>query len=99
MSQTKNTAPASVQEIWENTIARFHQRTGQQLNGVSRTTEDLRRALAAHYAAQVDDEDISRAKETGFKIIRCIQLLGGIAAEGASLVGKSVGSYSYAKLK
>jgi hypothetical protein len=48
MSQDKDTAPASVQEIWEKTIARFHQRTGQQLNGVSRTTEDLRRALDAH---------------------------------------------------
>ncbi|KAL4738252.1 hypothetical protein BDV11DRAFT_171176 [Aspergillus similis] len=86
MSADKNTAPASVQEIWEKTIARFHQRTGQQLNGVSRTPDDLRRALDAHYAVQEDDDDTSRAKETGFKIIRCIQLLGGIAAEGASLV-------------
>ncbi|KAL4745639.1 hypothetical protein BDW72DRAFT_198463 [Aspergillus terricola var. indicus] len=86
MSKDKTAAPASVQEIWEKTIARFHQRTGQQLNGVSRTPDDLRLALDAHYAAQEEDEDISRAKETGFRIIRCIQLLGGIAAEGASLV-------------
>ncbi|KAL4816105.1 hypothetical protein BDW67DRAFT_59319 [Aspergillus spinulosporus] len=86
MSKDKDSAPASVQEIWEKTIARFHQRTGQRLNGVSRAPDDLRRALDAHYAAQEDDKDIARAKETGFKIIRCIQLLGGIAAEGASLV-------------
>ncbi|KAL2811754.1 hypothetical protein BJX63DRAFT_422150 [Aspergillus granulosus] len=85
-TETKNTGPASVQEIWEKTITRFQQRTGQRLDGVSRTPDDLRRALDAHYAAQADDPDVSKAKAVGFRMIHCIQLLGGIAAQGASMV-------------
>ncbi|KAI9375186.1 hypothetical protein BJX61DRAFT_192231 [Aspergillus egyptiacus] len=85
MSADKDTAPASVQEIWEKTITRFHQRTGQRLDGVSRTPDDIRRALDAHYAAQEDDEDVSNAKAASFKIIHCIQLLGGFASAGASM--------------
>ncbi|KAL2826549.1 hypothetical protein BJY01DRAFT_229673 [Aspergillus pseudoustus] len=85
-AETKNTGPASVQEIWEKTIVRFQQRTGQRLDGVSRTPDDLHRALDAHYAAQQDDSDTAKAKAIGFRMIHCIQLLGGIAAEGASMV-------------
>lgn len=77
---------ASVKEIWEKTILRFEQRTGQTLDGPSRGPDDLRRLLDAHYAAQVDDKDVSTAKDVGFQIIHCIQLLGGIASQGASMV-------------
>ncbi|KAF4170656.1 hypothetical protein CNMCM8694_004505 [Aspergillus lentulus] len=75
-------APASVKEIWEKTIIRFHERTGQKLDGVSRGPEDLRRLLDAHYAAEADDKSVSQAKAVGFQMIHCIQLLGGIASQG-----------------
>ncbi|GFF37990.1 hypothetical protein IFM61606_02152 [Aspergillus udagawae] len=78
--------PASVKEIWEKTIVRFQERTGQKLDGVSRGPEDLRRLLDAHYAAQADDKGVSKAKAVGFQMIHCIQLLGGIASQGASMV-------------
>ncbi|KAJ0425240.1 hypothetical protein BJY00DRAFT_275014, partial [Aspergillus carlsbadensis] len=87
MSQeAKSTGQASVQEIWDKTITLFQRRTGQRLDGVSRTPDDLRKALDTHYAAQADADNVSEAKAMGFKIIHCIQLLGGIAAEGASMV-------------
>ncbi|PKX89971.1 uncharacterized protein P174DRAFT_454144 [Aspergillus novofumigatus IBT 16806] len=79
-------APASVKEIWEKTIVRFHERTGQKLDGVSRGPEDLRRLLDTHYAAEADDKSVSQAKAVGFQMIHCIQLLGGIASQGASMV-------------
>ncbi|KAL2829491.1 hypothetical protein BDW59DRAFT_159079 [Aspergillus cavernicola] len=85
-SESEESAPTSVQEIWEKTIIRFQGRTGQRLDGVSKGPDDLRRALDAHYASQAEDEDVSKAKAVGFQMIHCIQLLGGIVAEGASMV-------------
>lgn len=79
-------APASVKDIWERTIVRFQERTGQKLDGVSRGPADLRKLLDAHYAAQADDKNVTKAKAVGFQMIHCIQLLGGIAAQGASMV-------------
>ncbi|KAL5332597.1 hypothetical protein BJX70DRAFT_407212 [Aspergillus crustosus] len=79
-------APTSVTEIWEKTIARFQQRTGQRLDGVSRGSDDLQRLLDAHYAMQADGEAASKAKTAGFQMIYCIQLLGGLVSEGASMV-------------
>lgn len=86
-----SSAPASVKEIWEKTIVRFHERTGQKLDGVSRSPEDLRRLLDAHYAAQAGDKSVLKAKAVGFQMIHCIQLLGGIVSQGASMVsGKDI---------
>jgi hypothetical protein len=79
-------APTSVKEIWEKTIVRFHERTGQKLDGVSRGPDDLQTLLDAHYAAEADDKSVSQAKAVGFQMIHCIQLLGGIASQGASMV-------------
>jgi hypothetical protein len=79
-------APTSVKEIWEKTIVRFYERTGQKLDGVSRGSDDLRRLLEAHYAAQADDESVLKAKAVGLQMIHCIQLLGGIVSQGASTV-------------
>ncbi|PLN80582.1 hypothetical protein BDW42DRAFT_201246 [Aspergillus taichungensis] len=78
-------SPMSVKEIWETTIVRFQERTGQRLDGVSQRPDDLRRLLDAHYAAQADGKGVAKAKATGFQMIHCIQLLGGIAAQGASM--------------
>ncbi|GES59542.1 eukaryotic translation initiation factor 3 subunit A [Aspergillus terreus] len=86
MSLESKQERASVKEIWEKTILRFEQRTGQTLDGASRGPDDLRRLLDAHYAAQADDKDVSTAKDVGFQIIHCIQLLGGIASQGAAMV-------------
>lgn len=79
-------APTSVKEIWEKTIARFQERTGLRLDGVSRSSDDLQRLLEAHYAMQADGEAASKAKSVGFQMIYCIQLLGGLVSEGASMV-------------
>ncbi|KAL4787635.1 hypothetical protein BJX76DRAFT_302251 [Aspergillus varians] len=84
--ESKASAPNSVNEIWEKTILRFQERTGQRLDGLSKGPDDLRKALNAHYTAQENDENFEKAKAIGFKMIHCIQLLGGIAAEGASMV-------------
>ncbi|KAJ5583262.1 hypothetical protein N7535_001882 [Penicillium sp. DV-2018c] len=79
-------SPISVREIWEKTIVRFQQRTGQRLDGVSRGPDDLRQLLDVHYATRADSRDVAKAKEVGFQIVSCIQLLGGIVSEGASMV-------------
>ncbi|GIJ91118.1 hypothetical protein Asppvi_010083 [Aspergillus pseudoviridinutans] len=50
-----------------------------------RAPENLRRLLDAHYAAQADDKSVSKTKAMGFQMIHCIQLLGAIASQGASM--------------
>ena len=82
----KEIPPLSVKEIWEATIVRFQERTGQRLDGVSQRPDDLRKLLDAHYATQADSKNVSKAKATGFQMIHCIQRLGGLAAQGASMV-------------
>lgn len=93
-AESIESARMSVTEIWEKTIIRFQGRTGRRLDGVSKGPDDLRRALDAHYAAQTEDEDVSKAKAMGFKMIHCIQLLGGIVADGASVVSGTENSNS-----
>ncbi|KAF9888811.1 hypothetical protein FE257_008180 [Aspergillus nanangensis] len=83
---TKEAIPHSVEEIWQATIKRFQERTGQRLDAVSKSPDDLRRALDAHCASQTDAEDVAKVKDVGLKMINCFQLLGGIAAQGASMV-------------
>ena len=77
--------PTSVKEIWKNAIFRFQERTGYTLgSSVSKSPEDLRKALDLHYGQQAGDERTAKAKDMGLKIISCIQLLGGMAADGVS---------------
>ncbi|KAL4935527.1 hypothetical protein BDV06DRAFT_217363 [Aspergillus oleicola] len=81
----KDNIPASVKVIWEETITQFHQQTGQRLDGTLRGVDDLKKSVNTLYDAQTDSKDVAKAKEVGLQVINCIQLLGGIAAEGASI--------------
>ncbi|KAL4790459.1 hypothetical protein BDV19DRAFT_394033 [Aspergillus venezuelensis] len=81
----KNKIPHSVKEIWEETIVRFEQQTGQRLDGFVRSVDDLRKSINTLYDAHTDDANVARAKEIGLQVINCIQLLGGIAAQGAQI--------------
>ncbi|KAL5341328.1 hypothetical protein BJX70DRAFT_386870 [Aspergillus crustosus] len=90
-SEIKAISSLSLNEIWEKVIARFQDRTGQRLDGVSRSLDDLQRALDTHYAEQKDVDDVSKRKKTGLKIMQCIQLLGRLAAQGASVVFSPAG--------
>ncbi|CRG88372.1 Eukaryotic translation initiation factor 3 subunit A [Talaromyces islandicus] len=83
--ESNNDAPKSIQEIWKDAILRFQERTGYALgSSISMSPEDLRRALDLHYGQQAGDEKTAKAKDMGLKIISCIQLLGGMAADGVS---------------
>ncbi|KAL4969439.1 uncharacterized protein BDV14DRAFT_196251 [Aspergillus stella-maris] len=81
----RNKIPQSVKEIWEETIVRFEQQTGQRLDGFVRSVDDLRKSINTLYDVHADDADVARAKEVGLQVINCIQLLGGIAAQGAQI--------------
>ncbi|KAL4939882.1 hypothetical protein BDV06DRAFT_230783 [Aspergillus oleicola] len=89
--EPKENAPQSLKEFWDKTIIYFEERTGQKLDGVSRSLNDLQKTLNEHYKAQQDSEDVSKAKAIGFQMIHCIQLLGGIAAQGASMAFSPAG--------
>lgn len=84
---TVDDVPKSVQEIWKDAILRFQERTGYALgSSISKSPDDLRRALDLHCEQQVGSAKAAKAKDMGLKIISCIQLLGGMAADGVSSV-------------
>ncbi|KAL4874879.1 hypothetical protein BJY04DRAFT_224575 [Aspergillus karnatakaensis] len=89
--ESQGAAPQSVKEIWDNAIVRFQERTGEKLDGVQKSVEDLQKALDAHCAAQQDAEGVSKAKATGLRILHCIQLLGGVASQAAAVVFSPAG--------
>ncbi|KAL3481741.1 hypothetical protein BJX99DRAFT_253268 [Aspergillus californicus] len=82
---SKELAPPTLKEFWDNAIIHFKERTGQRLDGVTTSVDDLQKALTAHYDSRRDSENVSKAKGVGFQMIHCFQLLGGIAAQGASM--------------
>lgn len=85
-AKTSDDDPQSVKEIWDKAIARFQERTDYALGAVSKSPDDVAKALRLHYGRQADDEKTAKAKDMGLKILSCIQILGGIAAQGASEV-------------
>jgi hypothetical protein len=83
-------AEQSLPELWKEAEDRFSRRTGKALKlNPAKTLEDLKKELESQPKEDVGKqvEAKQRAKEFGLKALKCLKLLGGIASQGASLVG------------
>lgn len=83
----------TMDHLWEDVSARFHQRTGKSLDlEPARTLDDCLQDIEMTQKqpdgpAQNGTHSRSEmAKEYGRNILQCLKLLGGVAAEGAAMV-------------
>jgi len=75
--------------MWEEAQERFHKLTAKELKGSRpKRLDDVITELEAKYVANSSTElDIKkRTAKVIENVLKCIQLLGGIAAQGASMV-------------
>jgi hypothetical protein len=84
--------------MWEEAERNFEAKTAKKLRGTggAKTLDDVIREMESRKVE--DDSDgrkiKNRAKDIGQKVLNCIQLLGGIAAEGASIVSTTSSYHS-----
>jgi fungal STAND N-terminal Goodbye domain len=84
--------------MWEDAEQNFKTKTAKKLGraGDAKTLDDVIREMESRKVE--DDSDggkiKNRAKDIGQKVLNCIQLLGGIAAQGASMVS-TTSSYHF----
>lgn len=90
---TRGEQTHTMDQLWEDVSARFHQRTGKSLDlKPARTLNDCIQEIEGTRQPTDDPaqkETHSRtdtAKEYGRNILQCLKLLGGVAAEGAAMV-------------
>jgi hypothetical protein len=80
----------SLNDMWAEAGTRFSNLTGQNLPlGRSTSPDDLRKAFEARIEeekAKGNRPELTKAKDAGLNILSCIKLLGGVAAQGASMV-------------
>jgi hypothetical protein len=83
-------AEQSLPDLWKEAEARFQSRTGKPLRrSPAKTLEDVRKEIESQQmeGTKVEKEDAkTRAKEASMNALQCLKLLGGIAAQGASMV-------------
>jgi hypothetical protein len=85
--------PTSVTEVWEIARREFERLTGKQLQPTSAAAlQGIRDQIEAGRSSK--DPDVQKAKQAGLRIIKCIQLLGGVASQAASLVRRSPFTYA-----
>ena len=80
---------ATLQQMWTEAMTVFERRTSQTLNlRPPKTLDDVRRQIESQpvqYAP--DNQSWSRtAKNASMNVLYCLKLLGGVAAQGASMV-------------
>lgn len=81
----------SFKEMWEKAELRFQKITNKSLRASKKKSlNDVIKDLETRYADEDSDGESAkdRAKELIGNVLSCINLLGGIAAQGASIVGK-----------
>lgn len=72
-------------EVWEVAQREFERLTGKQLQPTSAAAlQSIRDQIEAGRSSK--DPNVQKAKDAGLRIIKCIQLLGGVASQAASLV-------------
>ncbi|EFX01558.1 nacht and tpr domain containing protein [Grosmannia clavigera kw1407] len=82
----------SMAEMWQEAAVRFKERTGTTLSlKPAKTLDDCiaeieKRQLPAPSLSTETVSTRDKAKQYGINILRCLKLLGGVAAEGAEMV-------------
>lgn len=78
-------SPTSIAGIWEIARREFERLTGKQLQPTSAASlQHIRDTIEASRSSK--DPNVEKAKQAGLRIVKCIQLLGGVASQAASLV-------------
>lgn len=81
---------SELNKMWAEAQRKFEENTNQKLSrgGPNKTLEDVMRQFESKKTGDDSNEvkTKARAKEIGHRVLMCIQLLGGIAAQGASIV-------------
>lgn len=79
----------SMEEMWQDATVRFNERTGININvKPPKTLNDCIKELEATRAPIESDgkKDAEKLEDYGINILRCLKLLGGVAAQGAEMV-------------
>jgi hypothetical protein len=82
----------NLKEMWKKLEERFKAKTGRDLKPKStKTLEEIKKKLELQESQIPPDEPEKkdakrRAKDAGLDILYCLKLLGGLAAQGASIV-------------
>jgi hypothetical protein len=79
----------TMDQLWETAQKRFRERTGQKLQvSPPKTLDDVRKEIESLSGDDgfKDNERKERFKESCMGALYCIKLLGGVAAQGASIV-------------
>ncbi|KAK4200473.1 hypothetical protein QBC40DRAFT_339823 [Triangularia verruculosa] len=84
-----NVTKSKVDQLWQEALVEFRKLTNKDLGEIPKISpDDLRRLIEAR-AKQNDTEENKRrakAKDTGLKILACINKLGEVAVQGVSTV-------------
>ncbi|KAF4460465.1 nacht and tpr domain containing [Fusarium albosuccineum] len=92
------TSTASMEDMWRDAAARFKERTGKDVNfRPPRTMDDCIREMERNQALAEANEQTNTEKgiQYGIAILKCVKLLGGVAAVGAEMVFGSPASLCY----
>ncbi|KAI2467316.1 hypothetical protein F4781DRAFT_402847 [Annulohypoxylon bovei var. microspora] len=79
----------SMEEMWQDATVRFNERTGMNVNvKPPKTLNDCVKELeASRITGEVNGKtDREKLEDYGINILRCLKLLGGVAAQGAEMV-------------
>ncbi|KAI1214432.1 uncharacterized protein F4807DRAFT_128353 [Annulohypoxylon truncatum] len=79
----------SMEEMWRDATVRFSERTGININiKPPKTLNDCIKELEASRtpAESNGNKDTKKLEDYGINVLRCLKLLGGVAAQGAEMV-------------
>lgn len=86
-------AELTLDELWKDAQDRFENITKQRLRASSvKRLDDVIKELDAKYIVKSSEDATiqNRTKRAVHNVLQCIQLLGGIAAQGASIVSRTL---------
>lgn len=80
----------TLDDMWKDARERFRSLTGQNLElSPPKTLEDIRKQIESQQSdssTAKEKDSKKRSKEISLNALSCIKLLGGVAAQGASMV-------------
>ena len=79
----------SLQDMWDDASNRFRKLTGKILTpGRRKTLDEVCEEMEAQQSQDPTDNDLNtRAKQIGINLLQGLKLLGGVVAQGVSMVG------------
>jgi len=87
---SSGTEDLTMEQLWDEAAERFLARTGKGLNRKPpMTIDDVRKQIESRTDPTTDIDaanTLKHKKDIGLNILECLKLLGGIAAQGASVV-------------